>query len=163
MSFSSVTHAVHADIRQRVRQQMMGWPVDLRRFLAGAFAGGLLWQLAPCGASCQCLISIVSWRAQQSALSCSSCAHQQQSQTALGNAGAISKTATAPIESVRMQIMTGNKVGRHATSCILCVNKWGRPSHGAACRRACGGLWRKHGRAAASSPSSAAMKQVRLI
>ena len=42
VSFASVTTAVHADVRRRVRQQLMGWPVDLRRFLAGAFAGDLL-------------------------------------------------------------------------------------------------------------------------
>ncbi|CAK0749761.1 hypothetical protein CVIRNUC_001936 [Coccomyxa viridis] len=53
--------AIGTEVRNSVRQHMMGWPADVRRFLAGAFAG------------------------------------------------AISKTATAPLESIRMQIMTGNK------------------------------------------------------
>lgn len=74
-----------------MRHQMMGWPADARRFLAGAFAGE---RAAP-------MLGVRSDGMPARAALING---------TLSGTGAVSKTVTAPLESVRMQIMTGNKV-----------------------------------------------------
>ena len=181
LSFSSVTQAVHADARRRVRQQMMGWPVDLRRFLAGAFAGGGSAQparalgpreqhyagLAPVAvASDVCVVHAVSctlppppqrsthlYTQRHDTLLCRCRCRQQDGH------GAHRERADADHD--RQQGEAWPAIPLHCTaSNARGAERGGLSGKGSACRRASGGSWRRHGRAAASLPSSAATKQV---
>ena len=79
--------------------------------------------------------------------------------------GAISKTATAPIESVRMQIMTGAKVCElefltsRYKGIMLSISRIASECS-QSCRALSGRLWAKHTIAVVSWHFSAATKQV---
>jgi hypothetical protein len=119
--------ALGAQIRKSLRNHMMGWPADVRRFLAGAFAGGhhnsdrnRNYRLGRLYRS-RIIVIEDNGKLHQGTASpsrLSSALFLYFTDSNLLHAGAISKTATAPIESVRMQIMTGSKVHMTSNACI---------------------------------------------